>query len=422
MIRSVKNFFTQVFIFLLPVQAGYHFWPSWAYVFGIRVDYFSPTLYLTDLLGIFLFFLWVIELFNKRKRVLILKRKSFYLIFFFLFASVNIVFSLSLFPALLKWAKLIQLIFLGIFFKSQKKQNLERLIIKPLLLSLGFFSLIGVAQFLKGESLGLFYFLGERNFSVTTPGISLVNIAGRDFLRSYSTFSHPNSLAGFVLVGLVVGYGYLKEKGLQLDILGKFSFFIGSLAILLSFSANIFLSLLIFVLLYLLNTKAPYYFKKSIVLLFSASLIFSISAPFFSERILMKNFDLGESYSERLSSAATAGKFFSKNPLNGVGLNNFILASSKITSYPSYYWKLQPVHNIFLLVLAETGIIGLFFFLSMFFSAIKNSLSKNLWLVIPLALIVTTGLFDHYWLTLQQNQLLFSLIVGLALKKKEWLV
>ena len=42
-------------LLLLPSQLAYHFWPSWSLVHGIRVDYLSPTLYLTDLIILALF-------------------------------------------------------------------------------------------------------------------------------------------------------------------------------------------------------------------------------------------------------------------------------------------------------------------------------------------------------------------------------
>ena len=32
--------------------------------------------------------------------------------------------------------------------------------------------------------------------------------------------------------------------------------------------------------------------------------------------------------------------------------------------------------------------------------------------------MMITGLFDHYWLTLQQNQLVLSVLLGLAARKE----
>ena len=47
-----------LFILLLPTQTSLHFWPDFAYVFGIRVDYLAPAIYLTDIVLFVLFALW----------------------------------------------------------------------------------------------------------------------------------------------------------------------------------------------------------------------------------------------------------------------------------------------------------------------------------------------------------------------------
>lgn len=108
-----------------------------------------------------------------------------------------------------------------------------------------------------------------------------------------------------------------------------------------------------------------------------------------------------------------------EQPLIGVGLNNFI------SQLPNYwqnigltYW-LQPVHNIFLLVAAETGLLGLAIFLWFLILTLKKLLVTNYQLLITLSAILALGLFDHYWLTLQQPQLLFTIVLGLSWGGKE---
>ena len=48
-------------ILLLPSQLGKHFWFDFSQVLGLRIDYLAPTLYLTDVLVIFLLLLWFWE-------------------------------------------------------------------------------------------------------------------------------------------------------------------------------------------------------------------------------------------------------------------------------------------------------------------------------------------------------------------------
>jgi len=62
--------FSLLLVFL-PTQLGLHFWPGWALVLGRRLDYLSPTLYVTDILIVFLLIRWVFE---KRKKIFSFKK------------------------------------------------------------------------------------------------------------------------------------------------------------------------------------------------------------------------------------------------------------------------------------------------------------------------------------------------------------
>src|SRR5438309_11425305 len=61
-VRIQTLLYLLVLVFL-PTQFGKHFWPSFSSVLGIRVDYLSPTVYVTDLIIIFLF---ITTLFTKQ--------------------------------------------------------------------------------------------------------------------------------------------------------------------------------------------------------------------------------------------------------------------------------------------------------------------------------------------------------------------
>jgi O-antigen ligase len=114
--------------------------------------------------------------------------------------------------------------------------------------------------------------------------------------------------------------------------------------------------------------------------------------------------------------ASIAGQMVSQKFWIGEGLNTFTIKETKFIGIKSYEWILQPVHNIYLLAFSETGIIGLIFLLFVFYKAFKNAFSKKkISLLVTIVFILITGLFDHYWLTLQQNLLLFGFVVGLSI-------
>ena len=88
-------------------------------------------------------------------------------------------------------------------------------------------------------------------------------------------------------------------------------------------------------------------------------------------------------------------------------------------NFGQVYW-LQPVHNIVLLLMAETGLVGLTLFLILIIKLFRLLLAtKNFKFLMVFGTIILTGLFDHYWLTLQQNLLLLGIITGVSFSSRK---
>lgn len=407
-LNSLEKILLPVLVFLLPAQLGYHFWPEFSYVFGIRVDYLAPTVFLTDTL---IFVIFVLYLLKKPK---IEKKTWSLLIVLSAFAAINVFFAGNIGAAFFKWLRMGELVFLGYYIYSKKALNIEKEIVRPQGLSLILFSLIGLLQFINQKTLGgLFYFLGERNFTAVTPGVALAEILGKSYLRAYSTFSHPNSFAAFLGASLIL---FLLSKGADRAKALVLSFAL--LAILLSFSLGTFVSLLAVLILYLIERLYKPLSRRFSLALFFLLIIASFFFPLLSKGSLTQ-MKMGESYRERVSLAVTAEKIFSNAPITGVGLNNFIEQAVEEGEERGIVWRLQPPHNIFLLIAAETGMLGLFLFvvlLSYSFSKARNISKKAVFF--SLLFVLISGMFDHHWLTLSQNQLLFSILLGLSFREK----
>lgn len=404
----------------MPTQLALHFWPSWAHVFGIRVDYLAPTLYLTDLLLIVLIIAWINPLI---RNLYALRLKPYAVILGFsilVFAVLNSAFAPVPAVSILKWLKVGELAFFVYFVKNFKKLETNKLV-RPISFSLILFGIIGIVQFLKGASLGgVFYFLGERTFSLGTPSISTMAIFGREYLMPYSTFPHPNSLAGYFLVSTIFLLGSVKKSDYKLVLI---SLFVAVVTLILTFSLGVAVALVCCLILFFVR-------RNLAIGIFFTVFLLSLISPIF---IHNPSGLYSESYFRRAVLIESAGKMISQAPLLGVGLNNFLVKLPEKGDYPSVTWWLQPVHNIFLLVFAETGIVGLLFFFYLIFRAFNKSLEtgnpstllgmvslSNHWkLEIALLAILITGVVDHYWLTLQQNQLLFALVLGLSLRKQK---
>lgn len=407
-VGSLEKLILSALVFFLPSQLAYHFWPEFSHVFGIRVDYLAPAVYLTDIFVVLLFIFWILGK-PRVSKGLILGTASLGFL-----ALLNIALAKNGGAAIYKWLKVFEFAFLGYYVYLTKVANLKKFLLKPFLLSLIFFPLLGILQFLNQGALGgATYLFGERSFTAGTPGIALFEIAGKEYLRPYSTFSHPNSLAGFLGIGLIVVVS-LWEKRVFLKWAALF-LVVTSLA--LTFSLGAYLALIIVGFFYLLSKKSTELFRKIIFVTFFLTVFLSTTLPIVA-REYSSEWQGKEEVYNRLFLAERAGELFAGSPFLGIGLNNFIVRLPEGGGSPGTSWWLQPVHNIFLLLLAELGIFGLLTFLYLIYKAFSLSLAKKRTaLVLVLVFILVTGVFDHYWLTLQQNQLLLSLVLGLSLRR-----
>ncbi len=372
----------QILIFLLPTQLAFHLWPSWASVFGIRVDYLAPKVYLTDIVFVLLFISW------RNKKI------SSWLLLLLPLALINILGAANWQNSLIGWLKVFEAGLLASYV-SENWRVLKNKITLPLSLAVGLTLFLSSAQLLSQKTLGgPFWFLGERSFSIVTPGIALFNLFGRQIMRPYASFGHPNQMAGFVLASLplVSGWGVL----------------FGLLTLATYFSKGALTSLIVIGLIFLFRKRLKTSLRVLPIGLIAVSLFLPVVA-------LKTHYSYSQSIAQRLELSALAGEMIGQQPMTGVGLGNFIPSAA---FKPGTSWFLQPVHNIYLLIVAETGLIGLLVFGYLLFELMKKLLSKKKWgLVFSLLAILLTGLVDHYWLTLQQTQLLFAIVIGAAFAK-----
>lgn len=396
--NKIGKILLALLILLIPIQFGLHLWPNFAFIKGVRVDYLSPTIYATDIL------LMLLVLFRIGK----IKINPSFVGGFVVFLIINIYYSINRDISFLKLLKIGELYLLFEAIRSFTKTELNKLIYKPLLFSIILFSLIGLFQVIEGQTLGgLFYYLGERTFSKFSPGIATVVLSGDTLLRAYSTFSHPNSFAGYILVSIFI----LRHLSRKIDrkstayVIGRN---LSMFTLVLTFSLGAYVSMAVSYLL----TKVAKTFKSPMVILV---LLFLLSYFLMLLADTNVGLSIGESIDQRLELTKESVNIFVENPFTGVGANNFIVAMSDLNP-GRYFWLLQPVHNIYLLILSETGLIGLVMSFILLL-IILNKSHRHKYLNYAMFTILITGLFDHYSLTLQQNLLINTLLIGLIFKE-----
>jgi len=339
-------------IFLIPSNLAKHFPQNFSYVNGYLVDYLIPTVYLTDILIVILLFLKPVK---KIPRPLIV---------FLSCLLPSVIFSHSIGPAIYKWLKFLEIGLLAAWIKQYRPS-----FAKPLTAAIVFQSILALGQWLNHKSLFGYWFFGEQPYTPSTPGVDKITwFDGSLKTPPLGTTPHPNILAGF----LVIGTTLLADK------ISSLAIFFAAIPLFFTFSLSGWLA-------FIINKKRLIIPALALMLAFSPSL--SFLAP-------------ESSFSRRSELAKISLKMFLDKPLSGVGLNNFTAVMENYGYISSTVRFLQPVHNIYLLILSETGLLGMFGFLYLLAKIKPNRC---------LLLLLFLGLFDHWPLTLQQGLLIISL-------------
>lgn len=393
----------------LPVQLGKLFFLKDAsHVLGLPVDYLAITIYLSD---IFIVSCLVTYLLQNKSRInkLLANKKSYALasLTFIVYIILASLFFKTISPTGIYYVVKLTVLVLYSFIAADFFGSLQRskaLFVEKLCLFVINFSLLWQSAVLIGEfalqrSLNV-WILGERLFSATTVNIAHFDFFGQQFLRPYGTFPHPNVAAAFLVIYLVMSKSLSVKKQTNFQ---KFAWVAAALALLLTFSKTAIFALAIYLLLTLKN-RASKLILPALIL---------ITASFFISAQRLIPF---ASIAERMLLSQSAYDITLSNPLFGVGPTNFIRDLSTLNLFSiSQTRLLQPVHNIFLLTLAEEGVVGLLIFTAVLFSVLRRAATANKQALFLILLIF--GSLDHFLLTLHQGQLLLFLTFGYILSK-----
>lgn len=421
-LKKIENVLLFLILLSLPTQLGKHFWPDSSYIFSLRVDYLSPTIFFWDILVVILLLVWLLQKPQVRKLALNL------LLFFLLTQAVSLLGAKNIGAGLVRLEQYGLSGLFAVYLASFDFKSLSRRVFLVLFLGVLAETLIASGQFLHGSTLGL-WILGERSFTISTPGIAKFDFYGFQFLRPYGTFPHPNVLAGYLLVIMVLWlqfavYNSSKKRitdnvyKAKLEKAGKLKPLVSNLTkitmLLCGFTIFITMSRAVlltgFLSMFLLLEKRWRTLLVLSLVVLSPILFIRFSSLF--------NFD-SLTVLRREELIGSAWQLFLKSPLFGIGLNNFIPAmATNMIIGPSRF--LQPVHNIILLALSETGIVGMIglIFLVGYPIAKLLKLPPKPYHKYPIlmiwVIILFLGMFDHYFLTLPQGYRLFFLVWGLS--------
>ena len=441
MLKKIKVVLLYLIIFTLPFNIRHIFnFADLQNITGFR-EHLTIAFYLFDILFILLF---IISIWENRKKLLekTLFKKIFKqpLIYLTILVVISLFYNQAPFGNL-EWYKItrfIEIVILFIIVKNVLKQYTVFIYFKFILFTSGIIqSTIAILQFITQKSLGLGW-LGESIIGPDIYGVAKFSFEGEELIRAYGTFPHPNILGIFLLFSLGAGLSLIISKKILLSNLRWHwrSIFFGEfiilyIGILLTYSRSII------TLTAILSLSFAYSQRKFIVKTYK-NLCEQLHIPFFLQTTLAIIIVFGglfasyniltprlcvhcpddKSMSFRRIYQQTAESMIFTNPLTGVGLGNFIPASKIISSDSITPWRQQPVHNLYLLIASEIGLIGLLLFLlTILFYTIDNLRLASLLnhpLNLLFALILLAGFFDHYFWTLHQGQLIFWIVLALV--------
>ncbi len=425
-LRTIHLSIFYLLIILLPLNLGKHFYFDWSYVNGLLIDYHIPTIFVQDILILVLLFVWVVDLVaNKAYKAYKFNFKYFALIILFNFCvALSVLSSKYLEPSLYVFCR--QLLYSGFLFYVWCNITFSKDFIKIINLisiSMVFVSVLGILQWYKQSSVfNNYLFFGEQPYSYSTRGVVVENFFGQGKVASYGLFRHPNVFAGFLSVWILwclYAFSHTKKR-LYLYFI---CFAVLSMFCTLShYVIFVLLILSVLFLLSLLHKKVFYTFPSSIVKTVSIVNIYLISVfiflVFLISNLLLPYTNVSSNASiVRRSNFLTASySMFKVNPLFGVGSGNNVTYIERFLPYSMELRFIQPVHNIFLLILTENGLFALGFFLILLFCVFWQLYkSSNSILFLSLFLFILLGLFDHYVITIHQTYLLFLLTLGICM-------
>ena len=161
--------------------------------------------------------------------------------------------------------------------------------------------------------------------------------------------------------------------------------------------------------------------RLAFVLVLEAAVLITILSPIILPRAEIHVGQPAVDY--RLTYNRVALNLISTQPF-GVGVANQVLYSVRSGVFDyfglTHVWEWEPIHNLYLLIGSEIGLMGLLSFICFLaivtWHALKHSAQLDEILAISLLVaVMSLGLFDHYLWTIQPGRLMLWLAIGLAL-------
>lgn len=298
-----------------------------------------------------------------------------------------------------------------------------------LILSLFMQACLSIWQFFIQEVYPIKW-LGIAGQNPINQGVSVVETHLRRYLRAYGGQPHPNILGGWLLLGIwTIVFLYQEHKQRIQTFLLLIAYSILFIALVLTFSRSAGFGFVLGWVVLLVGYKNRHFRISKLVIikfLLITSLLSIILGVILREPLTERGTPLflqpsqinrleQKSIQERQTSIKETVNIIKKYPWIGIGIGAYTFNLHIL--YPQEpVWRLQPVHNVFLLAWSEIGaacmiLLIIYLFLFRRFYQDKNLLG----LVLFFSFIPLAGL-DHYLWSLYSGLMLTAVAIVISIK------
>jgi len=400
-IISLRSFLFRLqllFLVFIPVQFGPHFWQNSLLYGGFRIDYLSAYIYPVDILALIISLISILLYQNKIITHAYVRLAGL----FFLWSLIQLFWVKQWLPHLFWLWRLFFAVIVTIGLKLNFSQ-IKKAIIPIFTIQFVIFLYLSLAQIINQSSLGgAWYFLGERQFSIATPGIAKIQFLDRLWLRPYAIFSHPNTMAGYIVIITLLITTLFKEKKDQGKV--KPILILSGILIFISFSQLSWATYLLVLLGYRYNQI------RYIKTLFRLALLILIFSPLIMLLLPNVNMDIKMRNDIVLNSTVETPWQL----LLGMGWFGSILTHKTASGVET----IQPIHNALWELIVSQGILAVAIIRFIYLREIKNiTFIKNSSILFILSVLFMLGSLDHYLLTQSQTCYAMLLILSLSSTK-----
>ncbi len=266
-------------------------------------------------------------------------------------------------------------------------------------------------------------YIGMSSQDASELGVSVVETDLRRWLRAYGTFPHPNILAGWLVLSLLLLISDLKRASQRLLDVFRYPILIILLfGLLATFSRSAWIGFLIFFIMFLFSLFISRAWFEGVKIFFVVSAVIAVFFITFQEPMATR-LGIGgrleqKSNSERMLSISQSAQIIKARPFTGFGIGNYGLAVHRKIDDSQKAWYYQPVHNIPLLIWSEIGFIGVVIVLLVLLFIVISFIRPrfNFLGIAFFSPLVVICLFDHYIWSLYPGMMIGAVWMGSVLK------